>query len=106
VPTHVPRSKPTKKLDILVRRETALRNAIIANECEEKQHRAAESVRMAHLNVIKAKLAAFRDRDGLHTKTEPGVKIDQELKRWREILPAKIVSIYQELKSRVADHVA
>ena len=94
MPTHVPRSKPTKKLDILARRETALRNALIASEGQEKLHSAAESVRIAQLNVIKAKLATFRDRGGLHTKIESGATIDRELKRWSEISPAEIVSIY------------
>jgi|GEM_PF-2693668 len=90
-------------LCILARRETALRNAIIASDRQVKLHSAAESVRIAQLNVTKAKLAAFRDRGGLHTKIEPGATIDRELKWWSEVSPAEIVSIYQEVKSLVAD---
>lgn len=103
MPTHVPRSEPTKKLDILARREAALRSAVSSDVSREKLYIAAEAVRIAHLNVIKAKLAALRDRSGLDTKIEPSEKIARELKRWREISPAEIVMIYQKIKSRVAD---
>lgn len=95
----MPRSEPTKKLDILARREITLRHAIAVDGGSEKLARAAEAVRVAKLNVIKARMTACNDGKGLHTKIQPGAKITEELNLWSDIATPDIVAMYQEVKS-------
>ena len=56
-----PHSEPDRKLELLNRRLVRLRGAIKAGESLDHIHTAAEKVRLAHLAIIKAKLALIRE---------------------------------------------
>ena len=105
MPTHPPRSEATKKVDILARRETALRRAILDRHNDEQLHCAAEAVRVAQLNLIKAKLASVQyGKKGLATRIVPGAKIERQMKQWCEITSNEIVAMYEENKLHEANH--
>ena len=93
MPTHPPRLESTKKVDILTRRETALRRAIAERHNDDRLHHAAEAVRAAQLNISKAKLASVQlGKNGLATKIQPSVKMKKHIKLWSEITSNEIVA--------------
>src|SRR6187431_2650809 len=88
VTTH---SEPTSKLALLNSRLSRLRGAIKASESPEHLRKAAEKVRLAHLSVIKAKLALIRE----YPQRDPGgrqsANLANEESRWRTLTTEAII---------------
>ena len=94
MPSHVPRSEPTKRLDILDRREVALKRAVLERLPVEKLQSAVEAVREAQLNLLKAKIVSIRHRKGFDRETQPWAKAHREIQLWQEATQDEILAKY------------
>jgi len=94
MPIHVPRSTAIKKQETLAKREEALRNVLRNNVALEKQHLAAEKVRVAFINMLKAK-EHWIDKSGVNSERQLA-NIEAERRYWQDIEVTEIISKYNK----------
>jgi phosphoketolase len=104
MPAHIPRALPTKKLEILAKRELSLRK-ILAHSCDHGNGhqlsqaapiiRACESLRIAKLGVIKVALAARNPNEGLTKPLRNQQLLIDALKHWTTIPTLEIIALYK-----------
>lgn len=101
MPIYPPRNEPTRKVEILERRIHELERFVTGNFSKEKVVNAAEKVRMAQLNLLKARLALikpFKRADDTKEVERLREKIQRDMIEWAEIKVDKIIELYQEDK--------
>ena len=86
----------SKKTRILERRVQELRHAVNSSAPSERIEAAAERVRSAILNLIKAKEAAVRSFTSQQKRTRAAEKLDEIRSIWRNHSATDIVHIYCE----------
>ncbi len=98
MPSYVPRNKPIRKKEILEKREIQLLRQI-KNSSSEKVHIAAEKVREAHQNYIKAQkhvAEVFFAEGETPVNNLRRKKFDEQQRLWEQRTTEEIVGIYDE----------
>jgi hypothetical protein len=93
MPIYPPRNNPTKKIEILDNKILDFRKCIRQNSSEEKLANKAEKVKVAKLNLIKAKLKLlndYREEDKTDSKVSLIKKLNLEKIKWESISFAEI----------------
>jgi len=99
MPSFVPRTAPIRKKEILEKRETELRHALKQNGSLEKINRLAEKVRVAHLNLLKAKKhldQTFRPEDNTVEHDRRSAKIDEQVTKWTKYSAEEIIETFKK----------
>ena len=86
-----PHSEPLSKLALLNRRLARLRGAVKAGEGPEPLRKAAENVRLAHLSIIKARLALIREYPQRDPDGRQLSNLCDEQSRWRTLSTEAII---------------
>ena len=95
MPSHVPRTDTTKKREQLKRREQELQHAIRTALPREQLARAAESVRTAHLSLLKAELYWVEDAKVVGRDVDARISnIQRDTQRWTERSTDEILHDY------------
>jgi len=88
MPIYPPRNNPTKKIEILDKRIHDFIKCFQQNNSEEKLTNKAEKVKIAKLNLIKARLnllSSYREEDIKKTDKSLIKKLNQEKLKWESI---------------------
>lgn len=88
MPIYPPRSKPTKKVEILNNRISDFIKCVRQNSSDEKLLHKAERVRIAKLNLIKARmhlLSKYKEADESKSSTKLIQKLCKEQLTWEAI---------------------
>ena len=97
MPRFVPRNEPIRKQEILEKREDELRHQLKHDSSQEKLSRAAEKVREAHLNYIKAQKhlsQPYRVEDDTPEKEAHRKNLDEQAVLWKQYTIEEIVGAY------------
>ncbi|WP_190811436.1 hypothetical protein [Flagellimonas sp. S3867] len=98
MPIYPPRNEPTKKVEILDRKIKELKRYIVGDFSKEKILNAVEKVRIAHLNVLKARLtlnSPYKKEDDTKDLQLLREKIQKDMANWEEIEANKIIDYYK-----------
>lgn len=96
MPIYPPRNNPTKKIEILDNRILDFQKCVKQNCSEEKLSNKAEKVKIAKLNLIKARLKllqTYREEDINESKTKLIGKLNEEKQMWESITLKEIKKI-------------
>jgi len=88
MPIYPPRNNPTRKIEILNNRILDFLKCIRQNSTEEKLKNKSEKVKIAKLNLIKAKLkllVSYREEDINESKIAIVEKLNHEKLKWESI---------------------
>jgi len=99
MPIYPPRNEPTRKIEVLEKREMELEKCIRTKASTEKTENKAEKLRTAQLNLIKARLAlitSFKEEDNSQNNKQLRNKLEKEFKNWKTKSIQKIISDYEE----------
>jgi hypothetical protein len=101
MPTHIPRALPTKKLEILAKREQHLQKLLALND-DDKQIsqtdaivKACESLRIAKLGIIKSPLAKRDQNAGLDKPLKNQKELADAKQYWTTLPTNAIIALYQ-----------
>ena len=99
MPLHVPRSSAVRKQEVLEKREAQLFRVLREAKSKSRVQEAAENVRVAQLNVIKAKLhweSTFQAEDENHKTSQNRRRLEKERGRWKSIEVEEIIQAYRK----------
>ena len=101
MPTHIPRAQPTKKLEILAKREQHLQKLLALNDDDSQTSqadaiiKACESLRIAKLGIIKASLATRDQNAGLDKPLKNQQELANAKQYWATLSTNAIIALYQ-----------
>lgn len=101
MPTYPPRNNPTRKVEILENRIHDFLKCVRQNSSEEKLSNKAEKVKIAKLNLIKARLkllCSYKEEDVKASDTELIEKLNQEKCKWTSMSFEEIKNVLIESK--------
>lgn len=99
MPSYAPRNEPIRKVEILNRKINELKRCVVRGFSEEKTINTAEKVRVAYLNLLKAKLnlnSPYKKDDDTQELVLIREKIRNDIAKWEEIEVSEIIDQYQE----------
>ena len=98
MPIYPSRNEPTRKIEVLEKREMELLKGIRINSSEEKMNDLAEKVREAQLNLIKAKLSLIRPYKSEDEERDQKLrqKLEYEARKWRRRSLRRIILDYKD----------
>ncbi len=95
MPIYPPRNEPIRKIEILNKRINELRKSIGSNESEEVLRTKTEKVRIAKLNLIKARLSllrSYRQEDEKELNMRILIKLEEDFSKWESLSFDEIIS--------------
>ncbi len=101
MPIHIPRAQPTKKLEILAKREQHLQKLLSLNDDDNQTSqadaiiKACESLRIAKLGIIKATLATRDQNAGLDKPLKNQLALADAKQYWTTLSTSAIVALYR-----------
>lgn len=97
MPTHIPRSQPTRKKEQLLNCSEYLRLAIFHNKSQIQIDKRAEKYRVAHISLLKAKIHVWQeDREYPKDKSVQKIEtLEKEMEDWKQ---AEIPNIIRDFK--------
>lgn len=99
MPSYAPRNEPIRKVEILNRKIYELKRCILEGSVEEKIINTAEKVRVAQLNLLKARLnlnKPYKKEDDTEELVILREKIQKNMVKWKEIKVTEIIGQYQK----------
>lgn len=102
MPIYAPRKEPIRKIEVLEKRIMELKKCTRTNASEEMLMNKAEKVRVAQLNLIKARLAlltSYRFEDKTDSKEKVANKLEKEYQEWEKRSIEFIIKEYQQNKN-------
>lgn len=101
MPSQLPRSLPTQKLEILAKREARLQKLLGTHQEEQLSAqitKGCEAVRISKIGVLKTALSARDDKVGLDKLLGNQAELNNKLTFWQIISASDIAALYKAKK--------